>query len=120
MPLHRFPPDHQARIAEAVSQPTPPEKWRNLATARIPNRAWWEWHWQRGIHPEKSRPPLDPVLRAQVIQRDGHTCQLCAQKADPGDIQIDHIYPYSLGGPTTLDNLQVTHSTCNARKGASV
>lgn len=30
-----------------------------------------------------------------------------------------HIKPYSRGGETTVGNLQVTHSVCNMRKGAS-
>jgi 5-methylcytosine-specific restriction endonuclease McrA len=34
------------------------------------------------------------------------------------DVHIDHIVPYSLGGPDELYNLQVAHSSCNIRKGA--
>jgi 5-methylcytosine-specific restriction endonuclease McrA len=64
------------------------------------------------------RAPLPPYLRAAVIARDGYVCQLCGGRVAPIDVHIDHIYPWSRGGPTVLSNLQVTHSRCNIRKGA--
>jgi hypothetical protein len=56
-------------------------------------------------------------LRPLVIVRDGHVCRLCGGPVDPDGIDIDHIVPYSKGGPTILENLRVTHSGCNRSRG---
>jgi 5-methylcytosine-specific restriction endonuclease McrA len=70
-------------------------------------------------------------LRAAVLERDGWRCMRCGWA--PGDpvpeklgrplyraLEIDHIYPRSLGGIDSLDNFQVLCTTCNASKGARV
>lgn len=120
MPLHM-----QERIQRLVDAPRKPPKWLAMGPADsprplawIPSRAWFEWHWARGIDPEGRRESLPPTLRALVIARDGLICQLCFEPVDEGDVHIDHIKPWSKGGTHTLGNLQVTHSTCNLRKGA--
>jgi 5-methylcytosine-specific restriction endonuclease McrA len=35
-------------------------------------------------------------------------------------LELDHIVPYSRGGPFTVDNLQALCTGCNLRKGAKV
>lgn len=56
-------------------------------------------------------------LRRQVMERDGFACAECGAT---DDLAIDHIHPYSRGGPETLDNLRVLCRSCNSRKGAKV
>lgn len=34
------------------------------------------------------------------------------------EVHIDHVVPWSRGGSSDMDNLQVSHSLCNMRKGA--
>lgn len=119
LPLDEFPPEHEARILEAVAQPEPPKKYIDLGLASIVSRAWFEWHWQRGIDPE-GRTPLPAWLRERVIQRDGLICGLCGTPVEKRDVHIDHIFPRSKGGRDILANLQVAHSRCNMRKGARV
>lgn len=53
-----------------------------------------------------------PVRRA-VMGRD-RVCQHCGTTED---LTLDHIIPYSLGGPDTEENLQVLCRMCNIRKG---
>jgi hypothetical protein len=125
-PLHLLDEDTQRRIAVAVAQPTPPEPEFLVGAPDSPrplavmeSRAWWEWHWQRGLDPDATRPKLAPSLRAAVIQRDGYVCQLCWGDVAPGDVHLDHIKPWSQGGRDVLSNLQVTHSACKLRKGAT-
>lgn len=125
MPLEDFPDHHRERILALVARPTPPEKWLALGPrdsgrplAWIPSRAWTEWHWARGIDPEGTRPPIPKALRQKVIERDGYVCGLCDGDVDPTDVHIDHIRPWSKGGPHALGNLQVTHSRRNIAKGA--
>lgn len=125
-PLTELPTDMQERIAFAVAQPDPPPRWFAVGggpdsphpLAWLESRGWYEWHWQRGILPGDSRPPIPPDVRAAVIARDGHICQLCGGDIPLGDLHLDHIKPYSKGGPTTVANLQATHSLCNIKKGA--
>ncbi len=83
-----------------------------------PRRAWVEWFLFRGRYPRERREGISPGLRTMVLERDGYLCQICMTPVDPTDVHLDHIKPYSLGGPTNLANLRVTHSVCNMRKGA--
>jgi 5-methylcytosine-specific restriction endonuclease McrA len=59
-------------------------------------------------------------LRELVIERDGYLCGICALDVDPLDVHLDHIFPVSKGGDDHPDNLRVTHSICNIKKGAKV
>ena len=63
------------------------------------------------------RPAIPAVLRQRVYERDGNQCLSCGA-AD--DLSLDHIYPYSLGGPDTFANLQTLCRPCNSRKGVRV
>ena len=118
MPLYRFPDDKRFIIGLAVLAPSPPPKWISLGPAQITSRAWHEWHWYR--HSDTRRSPLPLAMRLQVIERDGLVCGLCGGGVEEDDIHIDHIIPVSKGGKDMLDNLQVSHSTCNLRKGNRV
>ena len=61
--------------------------------------------------------------REDVFDRDGWICQLCLAPIDwrlsgrgrfaPA---LDHVVPLSKGGRHALDNVQASHSGCNARK----
>lgn len=121
-----FSPDHLAEIERLVASPKAPPQWITVCggLAQITSRAWHEWHVARGHRYDRRRGTFgrDAVprwLRRAVIERDGLICQLCFRAVAPNDVHLDHIRAWSLGGPTTLDNLQVTHSRCNTRKGAS-
>ncbi len=57
-------------------------------------------------------------LRAQVLMRDSARCRLCgATPADGAKLQVDHIRPWSKGGETMIENLQILCETCNVGKG---
>ena len=47
-------------------------------------------------------------------------CGICHGEVKPSDVHLDHIHPFSKGGRTNAENLRVTHSRCNIRKGAKV
>lgn len=120
LPLAMFPEEDRLAILEAIKQPTPPEKWIDFGVAKIESRAWYEWHWARGIDPDRRRTSLTPAVRAAVIDRDGYVCDICGGDVEPDDVHIDHVWPVSRGGTSALNNLQVTHSRCNIVKGAQV
>lgn len=119
MPLSEFAEETRAVIEDLVDRPRPPRQWVKVCygLAQVQSRAWLEWHWARGIDPEKLRQRLSPGLRALVIERDGLVCGLCAGDVERDDVHIDHIVPVVQGGSDAPTNLQVTHSLCNLRKG---
>lgn len=57
-------------------------------------------------------------FRSRLYERDGGICGICGKPVDYADMDVDHIRPKSWGGPDHWDNLQVSHSSCNRRKGA--
>lgn len=61
-----------------------------------------------------SRAPIPDVVKARVYARDNFTCVKCGATAD---LTLDHIHPWSVGGPDTEDNLRVLCRSCNSRKG---
>jgi hypothetical protein len=56
----------------------------------------------------------------RVVRRDNQTCQVCGRLLKDKEIKIDHIIPYSKGGPTEESNLRVLCDDCNRKKGASI
>lgn len=73
--------------------------------------------WQPGPDGREPRPAIPRDLRKRVYERDGHQCVTCGSVER---LSLDHIYPYSLGGPDTFENLQTLCRPCNSRKGARV
>lgn len=81
-------------------------------------------------------------LRFAVYTRDGFTCQAegCTRRAIPPEgwdgsyalgseptpgcpgrsLDLDHIIPYSAGGPDTEDNIRTMCEPCNCSRGAKV
>lgn len=65
--------------------------------------------------------PISAKLRAEVLDRNGFTCQMCG--LCPGDtdpatgrkvrLHIGHVKDKSLGGKDELSNLRALCSTCN-------
>ena len=49
------------------------------------------------------------------VERQSGLCGICGEPIT-GEIHLDHIIPESLGGETTLANLQAAHALCNLRK----
>jgi 5-methylcytosine-specific restriction endonuclease McrA len=65
--------------------------------------------------------PISAQLRAEVLDRDDFTCQMCGITPDEIDpftgrkvrLHIGHIKDKSLGGKDELANLRALCSTCN-------
>jgi hypothetical protein len=70
------------------------------------------------------RPELDPVrfatpaMRSEVSARDGNVCKYCSASGDTlgVELQLDHVIPWSKGGPTNPGNLQLLCAPCNKLK----
>lgn len=59
------------------------------------------------------RPPVPDDVKLAVWSRDGGACVRCGSKAE---LHFDHVIPYSRGGSSIADNLQVLCRTCNLAK----
>ena len=56
-------------------------------------------------------------LRQRVLERSGYKCKECGRSEEEGAfLNVDHIIPFSQGGRTIDENLQVLCSCCNLRK----
>jgi 5-methylcytosine-specific restriction endonuclease McrA len=56
-------------------------------------------------------------LRALVLMREGARCRLCGAVPNDGvRLHVDHIKPWSKGGETVLENLQILCDVCNIGK----
>ena len=67
--------------------------------------------------PARARGAIPDDLRLLVWNRDGGVCRQCGSGTE---LQYDHIIPWSMGGATSAENLQLLCGPCNRRKGASV
>ena len=56
-------------------------------------------------------------IRFTLLQFGAAACVECGSGFD---LQYDHLIPLSLGGATTVTNLQLLCADCNTRKGAAL
>lgn len=60
-------------------------------------------------------------LRALVLMRDGARCRLCGAVPNDGvRLHVDHVMPWSKGGETILENLQILCDVCNIGKSDQI
>lgn len=72
--------------------------------------------WQSICRVERGK--VTNKMRFAIYSRDNYRCCMCGRKRD--DLEIDHIYPISKGGKSTMDNLQTLCHKCNVKKGADI
>ncbi|HID0852312.1 GmrSD restriction endonuclease domain-containing protein [Clostridium botulinum] len=68
------------------------------------------------INQRKLKLPVDKV--EEIIKRQNFICPICKEKLYIGDItNNDHIVALAIGGDDEIENIQVTHESCNHEKG---
>jgi len=72
---------------------------------------------QDGADAPARRERVASEIRRAVFERDGGRCVECGSDFD---IQYDHVIPFSLGGASSVENLQILCASCNLRKGAAL
>lgn len=65
----------------------------------------------------KTKRDISDRLKVRVLIRDGNKCKLCGVTVTGDNIHFDHIEPWSKGGETVVENLQVLCAKHNLAKG---
>lgn len=55
--------------------------------------------------------------RANVMSRDGFTCQYCGDRPPRSQLNLDHVVPRAHGGRSSWENVVASCLDCNRRKG---
>lgn len=66
---------------------------------------------------QPKRPPIPREIVDAVYKRDGGRCVYCGSTQN---LQLDHIIPFSKGGATTLENMQLLCQKCNIEKSNKI
>lgn len=67
-------------------------------------------------HRKRGHRPVPGSVRYEVLSRAKFKCELCGISADDKSLEVDHIFPKSLGGKDDLSNFQALCYSCNAAK----
>jgi hypothetical protein len=65
----------------------------------------------------RRRDIIPDDVKQMVWMRDGGQCVRCGSQAE---LQFDHVIPFSMGGSSAAENLQVLCGPCNRRKSAGL
>jgi len=68
--------------------------------------------WHKDMQPQRISTEQKQVMKQEV--------GVCAMCGSTDNLEVDHIWPQSLGGNSERGNLQILCKSCNQKKGANV
>lgn len=69
-----------------------------------------------GVEKHLSIRAFTPKMARAAYERQRGVCPVCGKKFEIGDMQADHITPWSKGGRTVAENCQMLCADCNRHK----
>lgn len=66
-----------------------------------------------------SRVEFSRKIRRAIIERAAGKCEVCAAALKPGEGEVDHLLPCSLGGKAEISNGRLLCRVCHASKTAA-
>jgi len=100
---------HGGGATTRASQPT---RQAAASTAKTPKS--YEVYWQRQTQGPRN---FSKKMKERKYGQQGGRCTHCGARCPYSEMEGDHIMPYSKGGKTDYDNLQMLCRPCNRRKG---
>jgi 5-methylcytosine-specific restriction endonuclease McrA len=88
-----------------------PNSWCVVCRVRIPKGSRCKRHALRSPSSRAWSQPGAPLIREQVLKRDG----CCVRCGSTEDLEVDHVTPVSAGGETTPDNLRTLCAGCHRK-----
>jgi diadenosine tetraphosphate (Ap4A) HIT family hydrolase len=67
-------------------------------------------------HRRRGHRPISGSIRYEVLSKARGRCELCGISNEEKMLEVDHIFPKSLGGKDDLSNYQALCYSCNAAK----
>lgn len=64
------------------------------------------------------RRQIPRVVQFRVLKRENQICSNCGKSVKDGEIEFDHIIPWSKGGSSEENNIRLLCITCNRKKGS--
>ena len=79
----------------------------------------WSYKRYKGIPEEKRIKKRIPRLKLRflILKKYHFTCRYCGRKPPKVELEIDHYYPRSHGGRSSIGNYSVACHECNVGKG---
>ena len=76
----------------------------------------------KDVFDQKDRHRTFTEIQRRIIWANAKRkkCYKCGRELKWTNFQIDHVYPYSKGGKTTIENSAIICRHCNSRKGAKI
>jgi len=71
---------------------------------------------EKATFSHKTKRDISEKLKVRILLRDGNKCKLCGVTVTGENIHFDHIKPWSKGGETVVENLQVLCAKHNLAK----
>lgn len=72
----------------------------------------------RGILAKNRRQNRRKTIYKMTMKREGSVpCFVCHEHVELKDMSLEHIIPRSKGGSDDMDNLSISHKSCNEERG---
>lgn len=88
--------------------------------ARYPDRLRLRWANANAVRRARiRRARIGKVSYRAILKRDAGVCHICGLSIEEAKYHFDHVIPLVKGGAHSMENIRLSHATCNLKKGAT-